>query len=348
MMPISVCHINLARITHLRGGARQTELLIRGLAGVLPQQRLVVLKREALADRLDDVATLEVHKVRNRLSALSVLRSGDLLHAHEAHAAQVSYVAHSLWRNQYIITRRTDRPIGSSRFTQKVYCNARTAVAISTVIENQIQERFSNLPTVRIPSAWTPGEPSVSVQRKIRECHATKFLVGHVAAMDCEGKGHLILLQAARELQDKVPDVHFLLLGTGRLEREFRSQAKGLGNVSFVGWQEDPFSWISAFDLFVFPSLHEGLGSILLDVLRAGIPVVASRAGGIPDVITDDNGILVQPNDVDSLVQGILSLYRSPTSRESLSRGAKAHAVEFSPQKMAERYLDLYQALGAI
>ena len=346
-MSFPVCHINLARITHLRGGARQTELLIRELAGVVPWQRLVVLKREALADRLDDVSSLEVHKVRNRLSALGALRGGGLLHAHEAHAAQVSYLAHSLWGNQYIITRRTDSPIGCNWFTQKIYRNAGTVVAISTAIEDQVRERFEKLPIIRIPSAWTPGEPSALVNREIRERYATKFLVGHIAAMDCEGKGHRILLQAASKLQDKIPEIHFLLLGTGRLEREFLSQATDLENVSFVGWQEDPLSWISAFDLFVFPSLHEGLGSILLDVLRVGVPVVVSRAGGIPDVITGESGILVKPNSVDSLVHGILSLYRSSTNRERLSRGAKAHAVEFSPQKMAGRYMNLYKALGA-
>ena len=346
-MPSSVCHVNLARITHLRGGAKQTELLIRELAGVVPRQRLVVLKREALADRLDDIIGLEVHKVRDRLSALRFLRDGGLLHAHEAHAAQVSYLAYSLWGNRYIITRRTDRPIGHSWFTQKIYRNAGTVVAISTAIEDQVRKRFGALPIVCIPSAWTSGEPSASAHKAIRERYAKKFLVGHIAAMDCEGKGHRILLQAASKLQNQAPEIHFLLLGAGQLEHEFRSQARGLENVSFVGWQEDPLSWISTFNLFVFPSLHEGLGSILLDVLRVGVPVVASRTGGIPDVITGDSGILVEPNSADSLVHGILSLYHSPASRESLSHGARAKAVEFSPQKMAGRYINLYKALGA-
>ena len=347
MGQVPICHINLARVSKLRGGARQTELLVRELAQILPKQRLVVLQGKVLANRLDDVPNLEICKVRSRLSALGACRGAWLLHAHETHAAQVAYVA-SFRGPRYIITRRTDSPIGSSFFTRGMYRNARTVVALSAAIENQILKRFAGIPTVQIPDAWTPGDPSESVQLAIRQRHEGKFLVGHIAAMDGEGKGHGVLLQAARILQETNPDIHFLLLGSGRLEDKFRQQGEGLANVFFQGWQEDPFSWISAFDIFAFPSLHEGLGSVLLDVLRAGVPVVASRAGGIPGVVTDDCGILVEPGNADALAQELLRLYNSPVVRERLSQGAKARAAEFSPLKMAERYVYLYQTLGAL
>ena len=321
MKLLPVCHINLARIVHLRGAERQTELLIRELAKTLPQQRLVVLKHGVLANRLDDVMNLEICRVRNRLSALRACQGVLLSHAHEPHASQVAYMAQALWGNPYIMTRRTDHPIGGSRFTREVYSNARTVVALSTAIEARVRERFENVPIARIPSAWTPKEPRASMCKKIREHYVAKFLVGHIASMDDERKGHRVLLEAASKLKDKVSDIHFLLLGAGQLEAKFREQADGLPNVSFKGWQEDPFSWISTFDLFVFPSLHEGLGSVLLDVLHAGVPVVASRAGGIPDVITSDCGILVEPNNADALTSGILSLYRSVTDRNRLSQG---------------------------
>ena len=112
MTPLPVCHINLARIVHLRGAERQTELLIRELAKVLPQQRLVIQKHGVLANRLDDVANLEICMVRNRLSALRVCQGVLLSHAHEPHASQVAYVAQTLWGTPYIVTRRTDHPIG--------------------------------------------------------------------------------------------------------------------------------------------------------------------------------------------------------------------------------------------
>lgn len=341
---VSVCHINLARVSKLRGGARQTELLVRELSRVLPKQRLVVLQHEVLANRLDDVPNLEICRVRNRLSALGACRGACLLHAHETHAAQVAYVA-SFRGSRYIITRRTDSPIGSSFFTRGMYRNAKTVVALSTAIENQIRKKFAGIPTARIPDAWTPRDPSKSKQLEIRQRHEGKFLVGHIAAMDGEGKGHGVLLQAARILQETNPDIHFLLLGSGRLEDKFRQQGRGLANVFFQGWQEDPFSWIAAFDIFAFPSLREGLGSILLDVLRAGVPIVASRTGGIPDVVTDDCGTLVAPGNADALAQELLRLHNSPAVRERLSQGAKARAVEFSSLKMAERYVDLYRTL---
>ena len=348
MTLLPVCHINLARIAYLRGAERQTELLIRELAKTLPQQRLVVLEHGVLAKRLDDVTNLEVCRVRSRLSALRACHGGFLSHAHEPHASQVAYMAQALWGNPYIITRRTDHPIGGSRFTRRVYCNARTVVVLSTAIEAQVRERFERVSITRIPSAWAPKEPRASVRKKIRERYATKFLVGHIASMDDERKGHRVLLEAASKLEDKAPDIHFLLLGAGYLEAKFREQADGLANVSFQGWQEDPFSWISAFDLFAFPSLYEGLGSILLDVLHAGVPVVASCAGGIPDVITSDSGILVEPNNADALAREILSLYYSSADRDRLSQGARARSSKFSPQAMTGHYMNLYQTLGVL
>ena len=199
MTSLPVCHINLARIVHLRGAERQTELLIRELAKILPQQRLVVMKHGVLAGRLDDVKNLEICRVRNRLSALRACQGALLSHAHEPHASQVTYMAQALWDNPYIITRRTDHPIGSSRFTRGVYCNARSVVVLSTAIEDQVRERFENVSITRIPSAWTPKESRASVRKKIRERYVGKFLVGHIASMDDERKGHRVLLKAASE-----------------------------------------------------------------------------------------------------------------------------------------------------
>ena len=78
--------------------------------------------------------------------------------------------------------------------------------------------------------------------------------------MDGPEKGHSILLEAARTLQQDASDIQFILLGSGRLEGEFRRQAEDLTNVCFAGWVEHPITWIAAFDLFAFPSLGRAAG----------------------------------------------------------------------------------------
>jgi len=164
--------------------------------------------------------------------------------------------------------------------------------------------------------------------------------------MDSLEKGHTTLLQAARVLQENSPSIQFVLLGSGRLEEEFRHQAEGLTNVSFVGWVDDPITWIAGFDLFAFPSMAESLGSTLLDVLRAGVPIVASRVGGIPEIITEECGVLIPPGDAEALAEQLMRLYRSEEWRRRLSERGLEKVKQYSPELVAQRYVELYGKLG--
>lgn len=345
-MDVSVCHINLARDPKLRGGERQTEILVGALtvAGI-SKQRVVVLRRGPLAHRLQGSPELEVCLVRNRLSAAFACRGAPLLHAHEAHAAQVAYAA-SLFGKQYLITRRLTKPVRSSLYSSAVYRKAQTVIALTKAVENSVQGRFPGISTIRIPDAWNPERPDPEKVKEIKEGFSGTFLVGYAAAMDSHEKGHTVLLQAAKELQHGVPDIRFILLGGGRLESEFRQQAEGLANVHFSGWVEDPITWIAALDLFAFPSLAESFGSTLLDALRMGVPIVASRVGGIPEVISEECGVFVPPGDAEALARQIARMYRSEELRKCLSMRGQEIVSAYSPELIAQKHLDLYQNLG--
>ena len=344
---ISICHINLARNPKLRGGERQTEILVKALAAKgIPKQRLIVLQRGPLANRLRSDTGLEVCQVRNRLSALFACRGAFLLHAHEAHAAQVAYIATRLFGGRYLITCRLTKPVRSNPCSAAVYRKAQVVIALTKAVENSLREHAQNIPITRIPSGWNPEPADLNAVREIREKFMGKFLIGHAAAMDGPEKGHAILLQAARILQQDSPDIQFLLLGSGRLEEELRRQAKDLSNVYFAGWVEDPVTWINAFDLFAFPSLTEALGSTLLDALRAGVPIVASRVGGIAEIVTDQCGVLVPPEDAKALARRLEQLYRSRELRQHLSEGGAESAKKYSPESMAKQYMHVYRSLG--
>lgn len=345
---ISICHINLARNPKLRGGERQTEILIEALASEgISKQRVIVLRHGPLAHRFHNYPDLEVCWVRNRLSAVFACRGASLLHAHEAHAAQVVYAA-SLFGKQYLITRRLTKPVRSNSYSSAVYRNAQTVVALTEAVENSLRDRFPEISIARIPDAWTPEYPDPGGVRTIRERFQGKFIVGHAAAMDGSEKGHSILLQAARILQQDAPDIQFVLLGSGRLDGELRRQGEGLTNVYFAGWVEDPITWIAAFDLFAFPSLIEPLGSTLLDVMRAGVPIVASRVDGIPEIIVEGCGILVSPGDAGALAEQLLRLYRSEELRRSLSEKGVERAKKYSPELIAREHIKIYQDYGLV
>ncbi len=342
---MSICHINLARNPKLRGGERQTELLVRALANQgVTHQCIIILRRGPLTSRFQDCPYLKVFKVRNRLSALFVClaRSNKaLLHAHETHAVQVAYLA-SLCSRKYIVTRRVINPIRKNPFSYAMYRNAHTVVALTKAVKDSIKNSTPNAKIVCIPSAWNPESPSVDTVQEIRDKFLGKFLVGYAGAMDDSSKGHSVLIQSARLLQSSFPDIKFILLGSGRLEHELRQQASDLNNVHFTGWVENPASWIAALDLFAFPSLREGLGSVLLDVMRAGCPVVASKVGGIPEVVTKNCGILVPPNDPEALAEQMAHLYQSHNLRVHLARAGAIRSEHYSPVLMAQRYKKVY------
>lgn len=345
---VPICHINLARNPKLRGGERQTEILIEALAveGVA-RQRVIVLRNGPLAHRFHSSSELEVCRVGNRLSAVFACRGASLLHAHEAHAAQVAYAA-SLFGKPYLITRRLTKPVRSNSYSSAIYQNARVVMALTEAVENSLRDRFPEISIARIPDAWNPEYPNPDGVREIREKFSGKFIVGHAAAMDGPEKGHSILLQAARVLQQDAPDTQFVLLGSGRLEKVFHQQAEGLTNVHFAGWVENPITWIASFDLFAFPSLVEPLGSTLLDVMRAGVPIVASRVDGIPEIVTEGCGILVPPGNAGALAEQLLRLYRSEGVRRSLSEKGVERAKEYSPDLIAREHIKIYQDHGLV
>ncbi len=124
-----------------------------------------------------------------------------------------------------------------------------------------------------------------------------------------EQKGHTYLLSAIPQLTARHPQLRFLFLGDGPLEVALRKQGSDLGisdRVTFGGMQEHVAPILAGCDLIIHPSIEEPFGIAILEGMRAGLPVVASRVGGIPEVLSDSAaGILVEPKDPDALANGV-------------------------------------------
>ena len=141
-----------------------------------------------------------------------------------------------------------------------------------------------------------------------------------------------------------------LLFGEGELERTLRADvtARGLDDIiRFEGFREDLDRWVGAFDLFVHPALAEGLGVATLKAQAAGVPVVAFRAGGVPEAVQDGtSGILVAPGDTAALTRAIAALMDDGERRARYGAAGRARMREkFSVETMTERHLDLYERL---
>ncbi len=175
------------------------------------------------------------------------------------------------------------------------------------------------------------------------------FCLGVMARLE-EQKGHRHLLAALPDLARNIPDLTVLLVGEGREGEALQGLARDLGVsnlVRFLGTRRDLPVVLKALDLVVQPSLWEGLPLTLLMAMGAGRPVVATRVGGVPEVIAHgENGLLVEPGDSRGLAQAILNLYGNPDLRTRLAAaGRETVARRYSQEAMLQRLEDLYLEL---
>src|SRR5207237_7664510 len=151
-------------------------------------------------------------------------------------------------------------------------------------------------------------------------------LVGNVARLAPQ-KDHETLLEAARLVRDRRPDVHFAIVGDGELREELERSAEGLP-VLFTGTRDDVPELLASFDVFAFPSLFEGLCLAVIEAQAAGVPVVATPVGGIREtVIGGETGLLVSPRDPEALADGILALLERPAEGRRLAAEAQRRVL---------------------
>lgn len=163
-------------------------------------------------------------------------------------------------------------------------------------------------------------------------------------------KGLSYLLQAVSILLRQRANVRLLIVGDGVIRKDLEAQARHLGiseNVVFLGHREDTLELMQALDIFVLPSLSEGIPMALLEAMATSRAVVASRVGGIPEIVDDGvEGILVEPMDVTRLAESCLRLIDSPETAMKMGELARKKVVqEFSATAMADRVAGLYKEL---
>lgn len=177
------------------------------------------------------------------------------------------------------------------------------------------------------------------------------FVLGHVGSLR-EEKAHDVLLQAFALLRVEKPEAKLLLVGDGPLKTQLKQLVETLGlseAVFFAGERPDVSNLLKAMDIFAFPSRNESLGIALLEAMFIGVPVVATRTGGIPEIVTEGvTGLLVEVEDVEGLYRVIQRLSGDDELRSSLADAARQYVFEnHSPQEYADKLLKLHNELSS-
>jgi glycosyltransferase involved in cell wall biosynthesis len=295
------------------------------------------VRRRLKADRPDILHTHLYHpNLYGRLGALGLGLTGVVAAVHNSYTRVKFH--RRMWN--FLLARATDRVlVGSIQVWQDV-------------------RRYDVVPASRLllmPYGIPLGElnPRLSRQeaREQLGLSAGDLVMGAVGRLE-EQKGHGQLLAALPELQRRIPDLVVLIVGEGREEEKLKRQVRELNlasTVRFLGTRRDLPEIFRALDIFVHPSLWEGLPLALLKAMGAGLPVVATRVSGSREAIEDGvNGCLAAPGDPEALARAILELHRHPEMRQRLGEAARRtvmerYSLEAMLQKLEELYLDLWR-----
>lgn len=209
------------------------------------------------------------------------------------------------------------------------------------VSEKNISINFNAIPDL----LQTASKPQLRTELGINEFDFVLLTVGRLRIQ----KSQEILLRAIPLIRDKVNNLKVLIVGEGELKESLQSLSRDLkieDIVEFVGGTNYPEKYLAACDVFVLPSVFEGLPTVVLEAFRASIPVIASNIDGTNELIQDGmNGLLFKSKDYHELASSVLRLYHSDLLREKLGKeGHKAYQSNFNISVYAKEIESLYTA----
>lgn len=302
-------------------------------------------------------------RVVPRLALLLRERKIDLVQSHVAYSNVIARVAARLTGVPVVTTEQTTagnlERRGLDRVTRLTLPLSTGAAFISEGVKQSFvtgKELFAPRHMRVIPNGIDIGAVERAAVGKKAACEilgvSPDFTIIGCAGRLVPVKGHPYLLRAFRKLQPELgkglPDTRLVLLGGGAEEQKLRDEARSLGisdQVVFAGHRPDVHRLLGAFDVFAMPSLQEGLGLAALEAAAAGIPIVASRTGGLPEIIEhEQTGLLVPPTDVDALADALARVLRDPELGRRMASKGRAHVQKFAIESAVAAYDDLYSA----
>jgi glycogen synthase len=228
----------------------------------------------------------------------------------------------------------------------------RRAAAVITLVPHTARLLHDDgVPDARVhvlPSGFDPGLFQGTERDRFPELPRPR--IGYVGRL-AEQKRPDLLVEAFGRMRD--PAAHLVIVGDGPLRRVVRSavdRSPARDRISVTGFVPHTAvpAVLASLDVLVLPSVYEEMGSILVEAMASGLPVVASRVGGIPDVVVDgETGLLVPPGDADALAAALDELVSDPQRRERLAAAARRRARRYSWSELARRVEELYDAARA-
>jgi glycosyltransferase involved in cell wall biosynthesis len=287
-----------------------------------------------------------------------LLREGfDLVHTHLIHADLYGTLAAKLSGVPAIVSsrhnddqfRRRKILIGLNRFLARFHTKI---IVISEWVGEFLQE-VEGIPADKIIPIKYGLQPEPIMQRADPSYVRRQFqiseqvlLIGTIGRLTAQ-KGQRYLLEAFKRVTAHFPDIRLMVLGDGELRADLENQARELGiveNLILPGYRTDAIELLSGFDFFVFPSLWEGFGLVLLEAMALKKAIVASQVSAIPETVQHgQTGLLVPPKDPEKLADALLALLRDPALAQRMGdAGFERLRTHFGVQAMVKATEQVY------
>lgn len=358
-------HIDTARTW--RGGQNQVLVTVLGMRSAGHRAMLVAHPDGELRARAAEGLDLLPLAPRTEMDLSAAWRLSraikqvrpDVVHAHDPHAVAIASLALSMStqprRAPLIASRRVDFHLKKNAFSRWKYDQVDLFICASEAIRRMllsdgIAETRAVTVHEGIDLARVAAAPVAPLREELFLPHGSP-IIGNVAALVAH-KGQRYLVEAAALVVRQVPDARFVMAGEGELRETLENHIKHLGlekHVKLAGFRPDILSLHKAFDIFVMSSVTEGLGTSLLDAMACGKPIVATSAGGMPEVVEDGRtGLLIPPRDHHAMATAIVRLLKDEALRRQMGdAGLSLVNAKFSAERMVQGTLDAYQRVAA-
>lgn len=346
-----------------RGGEQQIAYLIYELQEKGICNEVLCRKNSSFEEHC---SSNNIHFVSKPFSGLNILSTAyfvsrygnkfDVIHAHTAKSHLILFIALLLGlKTPVVVSRRVDFKPSSSWLTKWRYAHkgVKKIICVSDAIKNIMKGYLQKdeEKCVTIYSGIDIQKFDVPVRTDIRKAlkiASSQKIVANTSAL-ADHKDYFTFLDTAKQVLLTNPEVHFLIIGDGPLNEEIRSYATKLhlnDQVSFTGFVNNVPEMLKQVDVFFISSKTEGLGTSILDAFAAGVPVVATNAGGISEiVINKKTGLLAEVKDVKGLAQHIERLLSSEVLQHTLVLNAKKHLQKFTKETTAQKTLAVYKEI---
>ena len=272
----------------------------------------------------------------------------DVVHSHlnvikyTAPAVKLAGVAHYVHTVHNVAWEEAENVV--ERITSRFFFRRGWAVpvALSPEVQTSITS-FYGLSREQVPVIFNGIDLSRCLPKEDYETQNLTLI--HIGRFN-EQKNHKGLLEAFQLVLQTFPECRLKLLGDGELRTEMEERAARLGiaeKVDFLGSQPYVYPYLRDADVFLLPSLFEGMPMTIIEAMGTGLPVVASGVGGVPDMLTPGKSGILTGAQPEEVAQAVLTLAKDPALRRTMGQSARKESRRFSAQEMARQYCAIYE-----